>query len=94
MKSTKSNGREPKSYLGRVFNFKFANFASKQCKCMMCTQPILELKMRPQFCPLNQTLSGAETKNRTIHFMNAVYETGKKVHCIQQGDAYLIYFYS
>ncbi len=47
--SLKANGREPKSCLGRVFNFKLGHFASKQHKCMAHMQPLLELKTRPSF---------------------------------------------
>ncbi len=48
-----SNGREPSRCLGQVFNFKFGSFVSKQCYCMACTQPLLDLKTRPRFCPVS-----------------------------------------
>ncbi len=55
--SAKANGREPKSCLGRVFNFKLDCLASQQNKCMADMQSLLELKTRPRFCPVNWILS-------------------------------------
>ncbi len=43
VQSAKANWREPKSCLGRVFNFKLDSFASYQHK-----RPLLELKTRPR----------------------------------------------
>ncbi len=49
-----SNGREPSSCLGQVFNFKFGSFVSIQCNCMTYTQPLLDLKTRPRFGPVSK----------------------------------------
>jgi hypothetical protein len=38
-----SNGREPKSCLGRVFNSKLGRIATLMSKCMVCMQTLLEL---------------------------------------------------
>ncbi len=46
-----SNGREPRSCLGQVFNIKLGSFVSKKLNCMSHTQPLLELKTRPRFRP-------------------------------------------
>jgi len=47
--SMKANGREPKSCLGQVFNFKLScSIAAKNH-----TQPFLELKTWPRFSPVN-----------------------------------------
>ncbi len=48
-----SNGREPRSCLGQVFNIKLGSFASKQLNCMAHTKPLLELKTRPRFRPVS-----------------------------------------
>ena len=55
--STKASGREPKSCLGKVFNFKLGYFASQQNKGFAHMQPLLELKTRPKFYPANCSLS-------------------------------------
>ncbi len=47
--SALSNGREPRSCLGRVFNFKLDRFASLHNKCMAHIQPLLKLKTWPRF---------------------------------------------
>ena len=49
--STISNGREPKSCLGRVFNSKLGCIATLLSKCMACMQTLIELKTRPRVCP-------------------------------------------
>jgi hypothetical protein len=46
--SAKANGREPKSCLGRVFNFKLDSFADTKDAC-----GYLKLKTRPRFCPVS-----------------------------------------
>ncbi len=52
--STITNGREPRSCLGRVFNSKFGCFATLGSKCMMvCMQPLLKLKTQPKACPVS-----------------------------------------
>jgi hypothetical protein len=52
-----SNGREPSSCLGRIFNSKLGSFVSKQRNCTARTQLLLELKIRPRFCPVSCSLS-------------------------------------
>ncbi len=42
-----TNRREPRSCLGRVFNFKLGSFVSKKYHCMACTQSLLKLKFGP-----------------------------------------------
>ncbi len=46
--------RKPKSCLG---NSKLGPFASRQNKCAVCAQPLLELKTRPRFCCDSSSLS-------------------------------------
>ncbi len=48
MGSLTSNGREPKSCLDRVFNFKLESFDSYRHKCIVFMQAILELNSRPR----------------------------------------------
>ncbi len=49
-----TNGREPRSCLGRVFNSKLGCFATLGSKCMMvCMQPLLKLKTRPKARPVS-----------------------------------------
>jgi hypothetical protein len=49
-----TNGREPRSCLGRVFNSKLGCFATLGSKCMMvCMQPLLKLKTRPKAHPVS-----------------------------------------
>ncbi len=55
-----SNGREPRSCLGRVFNIKLGSFVSKQLNWVAHTQPLLELKTRPRFRPDSWSLSVAQ----------------------------------
>ncbi len=47
--SAKANGRDPKSCLGRVYNFKASCFVY----CIAHMHPLLELKTCPRFCPVN-----------------------------------------
>jgi hypothetical protein len=51
--STVTNGREPRSCLGRVFNFKLGCIATPGSKCMVCIQPLLKLKTRPKARPVS-----------------------------------------
>jgi hypothetical protein len=51
--TTISNGREPKSCLGQVFNSKLGRIATLPSKCMACMQPLLELKPRARVCPVH-----------------------------------------
>ncbi len=41
--SAKAYGREPKTGLGRVFNYKLGCIATPGRKCMVCMQPLLKL---------------------------------------------------
>jgi hypothetical protein len=41
-----SDGTDPKSLRGQVFNSKLGRFAS----CLICWHPFLELKAQPLFC--------------------------------------------
>jgi len=52
-----TNGREPGSCLGRVFNFKLGSFVSKKYNSKARTQPLLKLKTQPRFCPVSSSLS-------------------------------------
>ncbi len=69
------NGREPRSCLGRVFNIKLGSFDSKQLICMSQTQPLLELKTRPRFCPASWSLSMPQFVLRLRHCTNIVIPT-------------------
>ncbi len=55
-----SNEREPRSFLGRVFNIKLGSFVPEQHSCTGHKQPLLELKTPPRFCPVSWSLSMAE----------------------------------
>ncbi len=57
-----TNGREPRSCLGRVFNFKLGCSVSEKCNCTACTRPLLELKIQPRFCPVSWSLSMQRVK--------------------------------
>ena len=48
-----TNGREPRSCLGRVLNSKLGCFATPDSKCMVCMQPLLKLKIQPKACPVS-----------------------------------------
>jgi hypothetical protein len=53
-----TNGREPKSCLGRVFNSKIGHIAALLSNCLArMQQPLLELKTRPRVRPVSQSLS-------------------------------------
>ncbi len=51
--STISNGREPRSGLGRVFSFKFGHIPLLYNECTENIQLFLELKTRPGVCPVS-----------------------------------------
>jgi hypothetical protein len=55
--SAKSNGREPKSCLARVFNFKLGRFVMSAMARYRRTHPHLKLKTRPRFSPVSLSLS-------------------------------------
>ncbi len=48
-----SNGRVPKSCLGRVFNFKLGRVATMLGNCISSVQPLLELKTWPKVHPVS-----------------------------------------
>jgi hypothetical protein len=48
-----TNGREPRSCLGRVFNSKLGRIATPGSKCMVRMQPLLKLKTRPKARPVS-----------------------------------------
>ncbi len=51
--STITNGREPRSCLGQVFNSKLDRIATLGSKCMVCIQPLLKLKTLPKARPVS-----------------------------------------
>ncbi len=53
----KAIGREPKSCLSRVFNFKLDCFVMCTTEWRIQAHPSLELKTRPRFCPVSWSLS-------------------------------------
>ncbi len=55
--SARTNGREPRSCLGRVFNSKLGHIATLGSKCM---QPLLKLKTQPMARPVRKSLSVGE----------------------------------
>jgi hypothetical protein len=55
--SAKANGREPKSCLGWVFNFKLGYFVMHAITRHIQACPILELKTQPRFCLVSLSLS-------------------------------------
>ncbi len=48
-----TNGIEPISCLGRVFNSKLGHSATLGSKCMVGMQPLLKLRTRPKACPVS-----------------------------------------
>jgi hypothetical protein len=48
-----TNGGEPRSCSGQVFNSKLGCIATLGSKCMVCMQPHLKLKTRPKACPVS-----------------------------------------
>ncbi len=55
--SAKANGREPKSCLCQVFNFKLGCFVMYATARHIQPRPSLELKTRPRFRPVSSSLS-------------------------------------
>ncbi len=51
--SAKANGREPKTGLGRVFNYKLGCYDDVRVLMYAYAHPYLKLKTRPRFCPLS-----------------------------------------
>jgi hypothetical protein len=51
--STITNGREPRSCLGRVFNSKLGCIGTLGSKCMVYMQPLLKLKTWPRARPIS-----------------------------------------
>ncbi len=58
----KAIGREPKSCLGRVFNFKLVRFVMFSIAWPLQARQSLELKTRPRFCPAGLSLSMNKAK--------------------------------
>jgi hypothetical protein len=58
--SAKANGREPKTGLDRVFNFKVGCFDDVRVLIYADVHPHLQLKTRPRFSPVSLSLSMAE----------------------------------
>jgi hypothetical protein len=49
-----TNGSEPRSCLGRVFNSKLGCIAAiLGSKCIVCMQPLMKLKTRPKAHPVS-----------------------------------------
>ncbi len=48
-----TNGREPRSCLGRVFNSKLGCIGTLGSKCTVSKQPLLKLKTRPRARPVS-----------------------------------------
>jgi hypothetical protein len=48
-----TNGREPRSCLGRVFNCKLGSFADNTKNIAACKWPLLKLKSQLRFCPVS-----------------------------------------
>ena len=48
-----TNGREPRSCLGRVFNSKLGHSATLGSKCMVGMQPLLKLKTQTKARPVS-----------------------------------------
>ncbi len=57
----KANGREPTSYLGRVFNFKLGLFVMHAIAWYIEAHPSLELKTQPRFRPVSLNLPNSRT---------------------------------
>ncbi len=51
--SAKANGREPKTYLGRVFNYKLGRFNDVNVFVYVDARPHLQLKTQPRFSPVS-----------------------------------------
>ncbi len=59
----KDNGREPKSCLGQVFNFKLGCLVMCTIAWPIQAWPSLELKTRLRFRPISLSLSMSKVKN-------------------------------
>jgi hypothetical protein len=55
--SAKANGKEPKTGLDRVFNFKLGCFDDVHVLIYADARPHLQLKTRPRFSPVSLSLS-------------------------------------
>jgi hypothetical protein len=64
LESAISNKREPKSFLGQVFNSKLGCIDRKHCKYKEYTQSILELKTPPQIFPSQLKFVHARTAEK------------------------------
>jgi len=49
--------------LAQIFNPKLGSFVSKQFNCIVQKRPLLELKIRPRFCPAGWSLSAAKCRH-------------------------------
>ncbi len=70
MGSTITNGREPRSFVGRVFNCKLGSFTDNAKNVAACKWPLLKLKTRPRFCRVSWSLSMPCRHWRTKSFYN------------------------
>jgi hypothetical protein len=66
-----SNGREPRSCLGRIFNFKLGCTALLH-NFMARIQPLLELKTRPRFCPVSLS-SSMSCHSAVTHLVGTIF---------------------
>ncbi len=64
--NAKADGREPKSCLSRVFNFKLGCFVMCTIPWPIQAWPSLEWKTRPKFSPVSLSLSMPEAKKIEI----------------------------
>jgi hypothetical protein len=93
-RSAITNGREPKSCLGRVFNSKLGCIATPGSKYMVCMQPLLKLKTRPKARPVSKSLSMIDAMVE-FSFMHVIYSCCKEVfrghckHTFMQWPAYV-----
>ncbi len=68
-----TNGREPRSCLGRVFNSQLGCIPTPGSKCMVCMQPLLKLKTRPKACPVSLSLSMvSQSVSMLDYYINSV----------------------
>jgi hypothetical protein len=63
--SAKANGRESRSSLGRVINFKLGRFVTYAIVRHIQTRPRPEFKTQPWFCPVSLSLSMALSMQAT-----------------------------
>ncbi len=70
-----SNWRDPKSYFGRVFNFKLDSFVSCQNKYIAFILPIIDSKTEHRLHPVNCNLSISFVRSQTFLKLNfgAIY---------------------